>query len=71
VPARPIGRRVSLSAQIAAACDGDDLRHPNLVAETMALRSRLLELIQNGGTKRVKKLPEPNEESLTGIKESG
>jgi len=55
-------------AEIAGECDGDDLRHPDLVAEATALRSRLLELIQNVSAKRAKKPPEPSEESLRGIR---
>jgi hypothetical protein len=38
------------------------------VAEATELRSRLLELIQNASPKHAKRLPEPNEEALSGIR---
>ena len=55
-------------AEIAGECEGDDLRHPDLVAEATALKSRLLELIQNASPKHAKKPPEPSEEALAGIR---
>jgi hypothetical protein len=54
--------------EIAGDCDGEDLRHRDVVAEATALRSRLLELIQDASPKRAKKPPEPNEEALTGVR---
>jgi len=56
-------------AEITGECDGDDLRRPDLVEQATTLRSRLFELIQNASPKHAKKLPEPNEEALRGIRD--
>jgi hypothetical protein len=57
-----------LWAEIAGECDGEDLRHPDLIAEAALLRTRLLDLIQAVSPKHAKKPPDPSEEALAGVR---
>ncbi len=57
-----------LWVEIAAECDGDDLRSDYLKAEAASLRLRLLALIGAVSPKHARKPPEPSDEVLAEVR---